>query len=97
MKKKQKVRWVVPCVLVWASFAIASELSKPKDSILATFSESTIQQTKVASQIVAVLLLLITIVEVIRSRFFGEDEALDSDNDVSDTGGGGDEQYSSLN
>jgi len=100
MQKKQK-RWVVPCVMVWASYAIASELSNPQDMILATFSESTIRHTKVASQVVAAILLLITIVEAIRNRFFVNsstinDEVFDSDNDNNDTGGSG-EQYSSLN
>jgi benzodiazapine receptor len=61
---------VVPCVLVWASFAISKELSSPRDQIKNTFSETIVQHTKIASMVVAYLLVLVMIVELVRSRFF---------------------------
>eukprot|EP00534_Pseudo-nitzschia_fraudulenta_P003044 CAMPEP_0201123944 /NCGR_PEP_ID=MMETSP0850-20130426/9442_1 /ASSEMBLY_ACC=CAM_ASM_000622 /TAXON_ID=183588 /ORGANISM="Pseudo-nitzschia fraudulenta, Strain WWA7" /LENGTH=317 /DNA_ID=CAMNT_0047391069 /DNA_START=98 /DNA_END=1051 /DNA_ORIENTATION=+ len=93
--------WIVPSVLVWASLAIASELSHPRDSIVATFSETTIEYTMAASRVVATLVSMVTIVEAIRCVFFGpkprttidDDEVLDSDDDNSNEGAGG---YSSL-
>jgi len=65
--------WVVPLVLVWASFAIASELSNPRDSILASFSESTVEQIQGASRTVAILLLLVTIVEALKNTRDGNE------------------------
>jgi len=94
--------WVVPCVVAWASFAISKELSSPRDTIVATFSEGTILHTKLAAEVVAHLLAVIIVVEVIRSRFFPnvttaihdhESEVLDS----SSEGEGEGEGYSSMN
>jgi len=101
--RRTKRVWVVPCVLVWATTAIASELSKPNDLILATFSESTIEQTRGASRLVANLLGVFMIAEFIRSQWLTnrvegmcdeEREILDSD-DGSETPGEA-HQYSSL-
>lgn len=100
-KKRNYSRvWVVPCVLVWASFAIFKELSNPRDLIVATFSESTIVHTKIASMVVAHLLALAIVIELIRSWFFPNitddgSEVLDSDD--GETEGQTDENYSSLN
>lgn len=92
--RKKRV-WVVPIVLVWATVAIASELSKPKDLISGTFSDSTIEQTKGASETVAILLLVIVIVEFIKSQLSKdtevggtteeEREILDTDENENDT------------
>merc|ERR1719343_841042 len=71
MKKQNYHRvWVIPCLGTWASFAIASELSSPRDKIVATFSGSVIANTKLASTVVACLLLLVMAVELARSVFF---------------------------
>lgn len=85
--RESKRVWVVPCVLVWAAVAIASELSKPKDIILATFSESAIEQTKGASGIVAILLLLVTVIEFIRSQLSTNENQTGANNNA---------QYTSL-
>jgi hypothetical protein len=61
--------WVVPSVLVWASTAIAVELSNPKDLIVGTFSQTTIEQTKIASSFVATFVLVIVLVKIIYDRF----------------------------
>ncbi|KAL3909133.1 MAG: hypothetical protein SGARI_002751, partial [Bacillariaceae sp.] len=53
-----KRKWVVPCVLAWASSAISNELKNPKDLVVATFSEATIQHTRVAAGSVAAFLLV---------------------------------------
>lgn len=79
LKPKKKQFIVVPCVLIWASFAITSELSNPKTLIMETFSENTIQQTKIASAIVGTLLSLVVVNR--GSRFLKPTtEALDDDN-----------------
>jgi len=85
--------WVVPCVVVWASFAIASELSGPIDTIKDTFSEGTIEHARVASSIVGYVLLLIVTIELLRDRFFSnnDDNVLDSDGESDGNG-----EYSSL-
>lgn len=72
---------VVPCVLVWASLAIASELSSPHDTIVATFSEATIRHTKIVSTTIAVLLVLVMVVRVVRSWFFKDPTIHDDDDD----------------
>lgn len=99
--RKAKRVWVVPCVMVWATTAIASELSEPKDLILATFSESTIEQTRGASKIVANLLVVFVIAELIKCQWLTnrvggaadeEREILDSDDETETRG----VQYSAL-
>jgi hypothetical protein len=60
--------WVVPLVLVWASAAIAYELSNPKDLITATFSAATIRQTEIAAGIVAAFLLAVILVKIVLAR-----------------------------
>jgi len=95
-KQKYGRVWVVPCVLLWASFAIASELSSPRDKIVETFSEGIISNTRIASMAVGYLLVLVVIIELVRSRFFGktttDDDVLDSDGENETSG-----EYSSLN
>lgn len=87
--------YVVPSVGAWASFAIASELSNPRDMIAATFSDSIIAHTKTASTIVGYLLLLAMALELARSMFFGKVQETDA-NPV-ETQGETSGEYSSLN
>jgi len=88
---------VVPCVLIWASFAIGSELSKPRDQITATFSERTIHHTKVAAEIIGTVLSCAVVLELIHSRFFNKNkkrtEGSSTTSGNSDNGG----SYSALN
>lgn len=91
--------WVVPGVVVWASFAIANELSGPLDTIVATFPEATIRHTRIASMVVAYALVLLVTFEVVRSWFFrGSTSTGDDENkaathgDIVQDGG----EYSSL-
>lgn len=73
MKKEGYRRaYVVPSVLAWASLAIGKELANPRDKIVATFSESTIANTQMASTVVAYLLLLIMLIELARSLYFAK-------------------------
>lgn len=58
-------KWVVPSVLAWASIAIAVELSTPKESIVATFSEQNIEQTRIASAISGASLLVAVIAKLV--------------------------------
>merc|ERR1712013_915464 len=93
MKKQNYHRvWVIPCVGTWASFAIASELSSPRDKIVATFSGSVIANTEMASKVVACLLLLVMAVQLARSVFFEKENIVQDEQ-----GGENEEQYSSLN
>lgn len=89
--------WVVPCVGSWASFAIASELSNPRDMIAATFSGSVIATTKVASTVVAYMLLLVIAIELARKIFFGDKGENERVNTEGETGGETEGGYSSLN
>lgn len=87
--------YVVPSVGAWASFAIASELSSPRDQIAATFSDSVIAHTKTASTVVGYLLLLAMAIELARSMYFTKIQ-VNGDNEgetQGETSGG----YSSLN
>lgn len=61
-------RWVVPSVLAWASFAIASELANPRDSITTRFAAQTIEQTRIASLIVASTVLALAIAKILYDR-----------------------------
>ena len=64
--------WVVPGVLAWAAFAIASELQQPRDSIVATFDEKTIEQTRVTAMVVASTVLALAIAKILYSRIIGD-------------------------
>jgi translocator protein len=64
--------WVVPLVLVWASAAIAYELSNPKDLITATFSAATIRQTQIAAGFVAAFLFTAILIKIVYDRFRGK-------------------------
>merc|ERR1712224_1006956 len=94
--------WTVPCVVAWASFAINRELSRPRDKIVATFSESTISHTKIAAAIVAAALVVLVIVESVRVAFFSNSNRSDAaaaieaeaDDEGNEIAAGG--QYSSL-
>lgn len=88
--------YVVPSVGAWASFAIASELSSPRDKIVATFSSPVIAHTKVASTVVGYLLLLVMAIELVRSIFFAKRDE-DSEVNQGETEGEASGQYSSLN
>ena len=75
-------KWVVPSVLAWATAAIANGLANPKDLIVSTFAESTIQSTMVASGCVAGILLLAIVAKLLHDRFFqksGEGNLTSSD------------------
>jgi benzodiazapine receptor len=58
-------QYVVPVVLAWASYAISVELSSPRDSIVATFSEGSIQSVMTASQVLAFLVLATVALRVV--------------------------------
>jgi benzodiazapine receptor len=60
-----KQKWVVPTVLAWAAIAIAVELSNPKETIVATFSETTIMQTKIAAAFAGASLLVLALAKII--------------------------------
>jgi translocator protein len=64
-----KQKWVVPSVLAWAAIAISVELSSPKESIIATFSESTIGQIRIASGFVGASVLVVAVVKIVYDRF----------------------------
>mmetsp|Transcript_26332 Transcript_26332/g.62643 ORF Transcript_26332/g.62643 Transcript_26332/m.62643 type:complete len:318 (+) Transcript_26332:241-1194(+) len=66
-----KQLWVVPGVLAWATFAIASELQQPRDSIVATFTEKTIEQTRVTAMVVASTVVALAIAKILYSRIIG--------------------------
>merc|ERR1711862_173819 len=85
--------WVVSGVVVWASFAIANELSRPLDSIVATFPEATIRHTRIASMVVAYALVLLVTFEVVRSWFFRGSSTGNDENKAATQDGG---EYSSL-
>jgi 4-amino-4-deoxy-L-arabinose transferase-like glycosyltransferase len=99
-KNPHKV-WVVPCVVAWASFAIAQELSDPRDQIKERFPEATISHTKVASSVVGYLLVLVVTLVLLRDRFFPTDGDDDDDDNVLDSDADSEERdtgrYSSLN
>jgi hypothetical protein len=88
--------WTVPCVVAWASFAIARELSDPRDQIKGAFPEATISRTQMAASAAGYLLVLIVTLVLLRDRCSpaDDDNVLDSDgeSDEPDTG-----RYSSLN
>lgn len=94
-KQNQRRVWVVPCVLAWASFAISKELSYPRDKIIETFSMATIVHTGIASEIVACLLVLVILVELVRSRFFPSESEIEGEGEGPGSDGNG--EYSSLN
>jgi uncharacterized membrane protein len=69
-----KKKWVVPCVLAWASNGIRSELSAPKDSIVSAFPAETIQSVRNASGVLAGFILLLTVVSVAYEHFHESDK-----------------------
>lgn len=69
-----KKRWVVPCVLAWASNAIRSELSSPRDSIASAFPSDTIQSIHNATAALAGAILIATVVMAVYGHFFGPEE-----------------------
>jgi len=75
--KKEAYRraYCVPSVLAWASLAIGKELANPRDQIVATFSESTIAHTQMASTVVAYILLLVMAIELARSLFLNKNDS----------------------
>jgi benzodiazapine receptor len=75
-----KRKWVVPSVLAWASIAIAVELSNPKESIVTLFSETTIQQTRIASAISGTSLLVAALAKVVYD-FIKKPAGLDTNED----------------
>lgn len=79
---KAKKQFVVPFVLIWASFAIASELKEPRGLILENFSEKTIQQTKLASAIVGALLSFVVVIEIFCGRSPRSTTETSDDNNV---------------
>ena len=94
MKKENYRRaYVVPSVLVWASFAIANELSSPRDQILETFDGSTIEYTQTASKLVALLVLLVTLEEFGRSWLYEKESESEAAQTETTTEG----EYRTLN
>ncbi|CAJ1951240.1 unnamed protein product [Cylindrotheca closterium] len=69
-----KKKWVVPCVLVWASNAIRLELSSPKDSIASAFPTETIQSVRDASGVLAAIILATTVAAAVYGHFSGPDD-----------------------
>ena len=84
--------YVVPSVGAWASFAIGSELSNPRDQIASTFSDAVIAHTKTASTVVGYLLLLAMAIELARSMYFTKAQENESETQGETSG-----EYSSLN
>lgn len=69
-----KKKWVVPCVLAWASNGIRSELSAPKDSLVSAFPKETIQSVRDASGVLAAVILLGTLASAIYDYRYGRDK-----------------------
>mmetsp|Transcript_3562 Transcript_3562/g.8117 ORF Transcript_3562/g.8117 Transcript_3562/m.8117 type:complete len:295 (-) Transcript_3562:304-1188(-) len=69
-----KKKWVVPCVLAWASNGIRSELSAPKDLIANAFPTETIQSVHNASGVLAAVILLATVASAAYGHFYGPDK-----------------------
>ena len=67
-----KQKWVIPFVLSWASYAIKMELSKPKDSIVETFSAQSIDAIKSASGALALVVLVSTLLSMLYRRFYSK-------------------------
>jgi hypothetical protein len=65
-----KEKWVVPCVLAWASYAIKVELSNPKDLILATISAESIATIKVTMGSLAIIVMLVKKFTCVYNRHF---------------------------
>jgi hypothetical protein len=63
-----KELWVMPAVLSWATFAMASELMHPRDSIVTTFTEKTIELTRVTAVVVASTVLAAAIAKFLYGR-----------------------------
>ena len=59
---------VIPCVLIWAAFAIGAELTTPRDLITTTFAASTIQHTQLASKIIGTILSCAVVINLFRTR-----------------------------
>lgn len=74
-----KRKWVVPSVLAWAAIAISVELSNPKETIVTTFPETTIEQTRIASAVAAASLLVGVLAKVVYA-FIKKPAATDNDN-----------------
>lgn len=85
--------WVIPCVLVWTSVAISVELAHPKENIVSTFSRGTIVHTKIISDVVALSVLLVTIVQVLRQYLFQHEQEPPTDDEGDGNDGG---VYSAL-
>eukprot|EP00535_Pseudo-nitzschia_heimii_P001126 CAMPEP_0197173288 /NCGR_PEP_ID=MMETSP1423-20130617/277_1 /TAXON_ID=476441 /ORGANISM="Pseudo-nitzschia heimii, Strain UNC1101" /LENGTH=331 /DNA_ID=CAMNT_0042622083 /DNA_START=62 /DNA_END=1057 /DNA_ORIENTATION=- len=93
--------WTVPCVVAWASFAIARELSDPREKIKEAFPEATISRTETAASAAGYLLVLIVTLVLLRDRCYPADDDDDDDDNVLDSDGESEERnnhgYSSLN
>lgn len=93
--------WTVPCVVAWASFAIARELSDPREKIKEAFPEATISRTETAASAAGYLLVLIVTLVLLRDRCYPADD--DDDDNVLDSESDGESEernnhrYSSLN
>lgn len=67
-------KWVVPCVLAWASNGIRSELSAPKDSIAGAFPAETIESVRNASGVLAIVILLVALASAAYDYYRGPDK-----------------------
>ncbi|KAL3937925.1 MAG: hypothetical protein SGBAC_007061 [Bacillariaceae sp.] len=69
-----KKKWVVPCVLAWASNAIRSELSAPRDAIVSAFPAETIKSVCNASGLLAAGIALVTLIGIGYDQYYRSDE-----------------------
>eukprot|EP00980_Cylindrotheca_fusiformis_P021299 scaffold8206_cov135-Cylindrotheca_fusiformis.AAC.5 len=60
-----KEKWVVPSVLAWASNAIKSELSNPRESIVSAFSSESIEAIRAASNVLAGSIVVVIVLSVV--------------------------------
>jgi benzodiazapine receptor len=86
-------RWVIPCVLAWASLAIAAELNnEPRDSIVETFEAETIEHVKLAAGGVGISVLVAALGSFLYARFCRRGGR----NTATATESQGDDAYSSM-
>ena len=86
---------VIPCVLIWAAFAIGAELTTPRDLITTTFAASTIQHTQLAAKIIGTILSCAVVINLFRTRILKHKPGSSTTaSEANDRNGG---SYSALN
>lgn len=63
-------KYVIPLVLSWASLAVYVELGSPKDPIAETFSDDTIQNIRLLSGGIAIVVTVVAVAKLLYGRFF---------------------------